>query len=160
MHEYNIEPLTPADQAFPFGIDISDISQSVFEQELRPVAVVNPPNPNQATSNNQTLPGDDIAEDNSSAVEHKIESYYERRKKRYYNDQAYAERERERQRQRQRKLRKDPDYLEQRRAYQNKRYQENPDVARRKREHRRERQMQHQRKHRNCVVYGRNFYQK
>ncbi|WP_257296970.1 hypothetical protein [Endozoicomonas sp. YOMI1] len=108
------------------------------EEDLRPVAVVNPQNLNQTTNDNQTPPAEEIIDDNSAIIEGKRERKRERQRKykrERRKDPAYAERERERQRERrkdpafiererkrQRELRKDPAFVARKTEY-NRKYQ-------------------------------------
>ncbi|MBO9480924.1 hypothetical protein [Salinisphaera sp. G21_0] len=111
-------------------------------QDSGPVAVVNPLNLNQPTSNNQSTQREEITDGSSSIIDHQRVprqepiyakrkdgcriNYYQtypeyaerqrkRQKERYHNDPDYAERIRKRQRDRQRELRKDPEYRERQR---------------------------------------------
>ena len=101
-----------------------------YQQDSRPVAVVNPLNLQQATSDNPANSTDIV---NDSRVERRRERQRERQRERYKNP-ASLERERERQRER----RKNPAFRERERERQRE-YRKNPAVQERERERQRKR---------------------
>ena len=85
-----------------------------YQQDSRPVAVVNPLNLQQATSDNPVKSAKIVADKSSQA---------ERKRERYRNDPAYAEHIRKRHREFQgKRYRNDPAYAERLREYRRKRY--------------------------------------
>ena len=121
-------------------------------QGSRPVAVVEPLNLQQATSD-YPVTSAEIAADKSSQAERKSQqrrdrqrerrknpAYVQRERARYWNDPVYAERHRQQQRERQRELRKNPAYVERERA----RYRN--DTAFAERHRKRQRELQRERR--------------
>ena len=104
-------------------------------QDSQAVAVINPLNLQQATSDNPANSAE-IVDDKSSQVERIKKRRRERQRERYQNDSAYAERQREIQRER---YRNNPVLAERQRENRRKRYQNDPVFAERERERSRKR---------------------
>ena len=107
-------------------------AELTYPQDSRPAAVVNPPNLQQANSDNPVHSTIIVADKSSQAERRK-----ERHSNRYQNDPAYAKRLKECLRKR---YRNDPAFAERKREYQKQRRQNDPAFAERRRERQRERQ--------------------
>ena len=97
-------------------------------QNSRSVAVIYPLNLQQATSDNPANSAE-IVDDKSSQVERKKKYDRDRKRERYRNDPAYAERKRQSHREWLRKLFKDPVYAEREKMRRRRRYQNDPVYA-------------------------------
>ena len=104
-------------------------------QDSRPVAVVEPLNLQQATSDNPVTSAENAA-DKTPQTKRKSKNRNDLRRERYQNDPTFAERERTRQRERQRERRRNSAYL----ARESERYRNDPAFKERQRERQRERQ--------------------